>query len=161
MEPILVFGAQFVSSLVAWSVVAVCWVVPAVRGWAVEDRVALSTTPLMLRFLGLGLMVDHLSPGLDAAFARNTAIGDSVTAVLAVLATIALRRRWASARALAWGAHLVGAIDLAIALPNAARVGAAMHMQAQWYVAAFGVPLMIVAHVFGLRMLLGSRNAAA
>jgi hypothetical protein len=160
MEPTLVFGAQFFSSLAAWSVVVACWVGPAVRGWALEDRLALSTTPLMLRFLGLGLLVDHLSPGLDAAFARNTAIGDSITAVLAVLATIGLRRRWSWGRALAWGAHLVGAIDLAIALPNAARVGAAMHMHAQWYVPAFGVPLMIVAHVLGLRMLLGARSSA-
>jgi hypothetical protein len=158
MEPTLVFGAQFVGSLVAWSVVAACWVAEAVRGWSFEDRLALTTTPLMLRFLGLGLLVDQLSPGLDVAFARNTAIGDSVTALLAVLATIGLRRRWSWGRTLAWGAHLVGAIDLAIALPSAARVGAALHMHAQWYVPAFGVPLMIVAHVLGLRLLLGSRE---
>lgn len=160
MDPAQVFVSQFVGSLVAWSVLAACWIAPAMRAWALEDRLALTTTPLMLRFLGLGLLVDQLSPGLDAAFARNTAIGDSITAVLAVLATIGLRRRWASARGLAWGAHLIGAIDLAIALPTAARVGAALHMHAQWYVAAFGVPLMIVAHAMGLRMLLASRRAA-
>src|SRR5215204_715086 len=103
MEPTLVFGAQFVGSLVAWSVLAACWVAPAVRAWGPEDRLALKTPPLMLRFLGLGLLVEHLSPGLDPAFARNTAMGDGATAVLAVLATIGLRRRSSSARALAWG----------------------------------------------------------
>jgi hypothetical protein len=159
MTPVQIFGAQFLGALVAWSVLASCWIAPAIRSWSSDDRLALWTTPLMMRFLGLGLLVEHLSPGLDHEFARNTAIGDSTTTVLAVLATIGLRRRWPGARLLAWGAHLVGAIDLAIALPNAARVGAALHMHAQWYVPAFGVPLMIVAHVTGLRLLLRGRDA--
>ena len=154
MEPAQVFGAQFFGSLVLWWIVVSLWIGPAVRDWSDTDRLALWTTPLVLRYLGLGLLVPQLAPGLDADFSRNTAIGDAATSVLAVVAVVGLRRGFAPARAFAFAAHLVGSIDLCIALPHAVLVGAATHLHGQWFVPAVIVPLMIHAHVMGWRTLL-------
>lgn len=72
------------------------------------------------------------------------AVGDSATAVLAALAFVALRREWPAARRLAWACTAVGALDLAVALPRAAAVGASAHLAAQWYVP---VLVVLVSHV--------------
>ena len=87
------------------------------------------------------------------SFAQSTAAGDATTAVLALLAFIALRKRHRHARVLSWAVTLVGSADLAITLVQAILVQAAVYLEAQWYVPALGVPLMIVAHVNALRLL--------
>ena len=46
----------------------------------------------------------------------------------------------------AWGFNVFGTADLAFALVQAARFGAASHLAGQWYVPALGVPLMPVTH---------------
>jgi hypothetical protein len=51
-------------------------------------------------------------------------------------------------------------VDLAIALPHAARIEAARFLAAQWYVPALGVPLMIVSHLMAFRALLRNHLSA-
>ena len=157
MEIVQIFGVQFVGALLAWSLVATVWIRPAITTWHRNRQLALWTTPLMFRFLGIGLMSANLAPGLDETFARNTAIGDGLTSVLAILALVALRKKWRFGMAIAVAAHVVGAGDLLIALPHAAQVKAATNMTAQWYVPAVVVPLMIVSHFMAFRALLARR----
>jgi hypothetical protein len=107
--------------------------------------------------LGLGLLVPNLSPGMPSAFAIPTAIGDSLTAALAVTAFVALERRHRAGMALAWACTLVGAADLLHALPQAARLGVAANLAAQWYVAALVVPVMGVSHAACIVALLRAR----
>ena len=157
MSPVAAFALQFTWFLVAWSVVGALLVAPAVARLARDDALAVVMTPQLFRVLGLGLLVPNLAPDMPPAFAVPTAIGDATTAVLALFAIVALRRRWPAARGLAWACNLVGAADLAIALPHAAHVQAAHFLFAQWYVPALGVPLMIVSHAMALRMLVRPR----
>ena len=92
------------------------------------------------------------------SFAVSTAIGDATTAVLALSAFVTLLRGRRSGFLLAWACTLVGALDLAIALTQAARLGVAVHLAGQWYVPALGVPLMGVAHVGCALALLRARS---
>jgi hypothetical protein len=100
-----------------------------------------------LRLVGLGLLVQNLSPGMPTEFAASTAIGDSLTALLAALAFTGLRRGWRSGRSLAWACSIVGSLDILIAFPHAARTGAISHMAAQWYVPVFAGPPLVICHV--------------
>ena len=165
MNPVLIFVLQFLWFLLAWTALAVFIVEPKLRDCHDDDAVAIWLAPQLFRVLGLGLLVPNLSPGMPRSFAVPTALGDSATAVLAVLAIIALRQRWPRARQAVWACNLVGTVDLAVALPHAAAIGAARYLEGQWYVPALGVPLIIVSHVLVFRTLIRRgagppRNAA-
>jgi hypothetical protein len=161
VEPTLVvFAIQLVWFTLAWSAVAGLLVAPRLRGLEANDAIAVWTAPEVFRVLGGGLLVPALSPGMPRGFALPTVMGDGATAFLALLALFALVRRLPSARALAWACHLFGLGDLMVAGIQAARFAPAAHLAGQWYVAALGVPLMIVCHVMALRALWQSRRVA-
>lgn len=161
MNPVPLFVVQFLWFLAAWAVLGVQFALPALRHRARADAVALCSAPQMFRVLGLGLLVPNLAPGLPRAFALPTAVGDGVTAGLALAAVVALRRRWRAGWALAWACHVVGVADLCLALPHAAAIGAAQFLTAQWYVPALVVPLMIVSHGIAVVLLLERRQEPA
>lgn len=158
MNPAAYFAIQFLWCLVAWTAVATLLVQPRIRKLPADDALAIWIAPQLFRVLGVGLLVPNLSPGMPASFAVPTAIGDSVTAVLALATLVALHRRWRFARSIAWTCTLVGSIDLLFALPHAATIEAARYMTAQWYVPVLGVPLMIVSHAMAVRELLRARR---
>jgi hypothetical protein len=114
----------------------------------------------MFRVLGLGLLVPNLSPGMPASFAATTAVGDAITALLALTAFVALRRRARVGFGLAWACTLVGSLDGVLAVSQALRLGVADHLAGQWYVPALGVPLMGVAHVGCIAALLRRGGSA-
>jgi hypothetical protein len=159
MEPLAVFVAQFLWFLLVWTAVARVVVWPWSLRLAPEARLSLWVAPEMFRVLGLGLLVQNLSPGMPRGFALATAAGDSLTASLALLAFLGLRRGWRAARGLAWACTLVGVGDLLLAFPHAVHSGAIAHLGAQWYVPVFAGPLMVVAHVACLVTLLRTRDA--
>lgn len=154
MNPAPFLALQFVWFLIAWTVVVTLFVRPAIRDYPADDALALWIAPQIFRVLGVGLLVPNLSPGMPASFAVPTAVGDCLTAVLALLSLLALRGRWPAARNVAWACTVVGISDLLIALPHAATIEAARFLATQWYVPALGVPLMVVCHVMALRNLL-------
>ena len=151
------FLLQFFWFLLAWAAVARLVIAPRLRHLDVETRLSIWIAPLAFRVLGVGLLVANLSPDMPRSFALPTAIGDSATAVLAVLALLALHRRSSSALALAWICNVVGSLDLLVALPHAASIDAAQYLRGQWYVPALVLPLMIVAHVAVFKTLLEAR----
>jgi hypothetical protein len=154
MNPTPLFLIQFAWFLVAWTAIAVLLVAPLTQRLDREDALSVWMAPQLFRVLGIGLLVPNLSPEMPRSFGLPTAIGDSCTAVLALTSLIALRRRWQLGSSIAWTCNLVGAADLAIALPHAATIQAARFLGPQWYVPALGVPLMIVSHVMAFRVLL-------
>ena len=158
MNPVEVFALQFLWFLAAWVTVALLFVGPAIARLHPDDALSVWLAPQMFRVLGAGLLVSNLAPDLPRAFAAPTAAGDSLTAILALLSVIGLRRRWPIARHIAWACTIVGSADLMIALPHAAAVQAARYLTAQWYVPALGVPLMIVCHAMAFRTLVRGRS---
>ena len=157
-NPLPIFVLQFAWFALAWSLVAFFVLWPWSRQLSPNARLSFWIAPEMFRVLGLGLLVPSLSPGMPGEFAWATAAGDATTAFLAVLAFIGLQRSWRSARGLAWACTLVGALDLLIAFPHAASLGAISHMAAQWYVPVFAGPIMMIGHVASLVLLIQGRR---
>ena len=160
MEPITFFVLQFLWFMLAWSLIAYYVIWPWSLRLPLHKRLSLWIAPQAFRVLGIGLLVPNLSPGMPLQFAFPTAIADSLTAVLAVLAFVGLQRGWRSARTLAWSCTLVGMSDLLIAFPHAAHTGAVAHLATQWYVPVLAGPVMVVCHIACLTTLLRSRGAA-
>jgi len=158
MNPLPIFVLQFAWFLAAWTVIATHLVAPRLAATAPDRALALWLAPQLFRVLGSGLLVPTLAPDMPRAFALPTALGDALTAVLALAAIVALERRRPSARTLAWTCNVVGSCDVVIALVHAARIEAARHLAAQWYVAAVLVPLVIVSHAMVYRTLLADRT---
>ena len=147
MNPLAIFVPQFVWFLFAWSLIT-CFVLwPWSARLSPDARLSVWVAPEMFRVLGVGLLVPNLSPGMPTEFAVSTAAGDSLTALLAALAFVGLRKGWSSARGLAWACTVIGSLDLLVAFPHAAATGAISHMAAQWYVPVFAGPLMVISHV--------------
>lgn len=145
------FVIQFLWFLVVWATVAVFLVTPALSDIPRDDVLCVWITPQLFRVLGVGLLVPNLSPDMPRSFPVPTAIGDSLTACLALASVIGLRRGWEPARRIAWACNIVGIADLVIAVTHATMIGTAQFLAAQWYVPALGVPLMIVSHIMALR----------
>ena len=121
MTPTAVFVLQTLWFAAAWAVLArlVAW--PLTLRLAPEQAVAAWLAPQMFRVLGLGLLVPALSPGMPAAFAIPTAVGDSLTATLALAAFVSLRRGLSAGIPLAWACTAVGVADGLHALAQAAH----------------------------------------
>lgn len=160
MEALPIFVLQLGWFLLVWSAIARFVVWPWSQGLSPAAAVCVWVAPEMFRVLGLGLLVPSLSPGMPREFAVATAIGDSITATLALSAFVGLLRGWRSARGLAWACTLVGLVDLGVAFPHAMRTGAIAHLAAQWYVPVFAGPPMVVAHVACLIALWRTRGRA-
>jgi hypothetical protein len=161
VPPLALFALQLAWFLLAWSLIAVCAVWPWSSRLAPDRRLALWIAPEMFRVLGLGLLVPSLSPGMSPGFAVPTSIADSLTAVLAAAAFVALQRGWRGARPAAWACTVVGSLDLLVAFPHAAATGAIDHLAAQWYVPVLAGPPMAVSHVACWILLLRDRPRAS
>lgn len=157
MNPTPIFVAQFAWFLIVWSTLAVVLVAPRLVALPRDRALAIVVAPQLFRVLGAGLLVPNLAPGLPTEFALPTALGDATTALLAWATLLALHVESPHARRLAWICTVVGAGDLAVALPHAARIEAARHLAAQWFVPTVAVPLMIVSHAMTARTLLTPR----
>lgn len=154
MEPLPIFVLQFAWFLLAWSALAYLVVWPWSQRLSPNARLSVWLAPQMFRVLGLGLLVPGLAPAMPRDFAIATALGDSLTASLALLGFLGLQRSWRSARGLTWACMLVGSFDLLIAFPHAVRTGAVAHLAAQWYVPVLAGPAMVASHVAGFVALL-------
>ena len=118
--------------------------------------------PQTFRFIGVTLLVPGVvEPGLPEAFARHTAIGDTITTALAWLSLIALRAGWRLAIPTVWLFNLVGLGDLLLNLGRGVRLQVAGQLGAAWFGPAFVVPGMLVIHVLVFSYLMRSKAGAA
>jgi hypothetical protein len=152
------FVIQFLWFVVVWATLANLFVLPMIKGLEQNDKLLVLLSPQLFRVLGLGLLVENLAPSLPLSFSLPTAIGDCLTAVLALVSIIALRQRWAWARRFALVCNVVGSLDLTIALPHAVIINAAKFLTVQWYVPTIVVPLMIVSHFMTFLVLFRHRS---
>src|ERR1700692_3006512 len=112
MEPIVLFGIQFTLSLVAYGLIGFWYVAPRLS--RLPREVALAPLLWIHAFRIVGGTI--LAPGaVDAAvpmdFRTMVGYGDLATALLALLALIALRARLPRAIALVWLCVGVGMLD--------------------------------------------------
>ncbi len=144
MDTLAIFGLQFVLSLVVWGLIAKWLLAPWLENKSPHDALFWLTLPHAFRYMGMVFLVPGVvARPLPDAFATPAAYGDLLTAVLALLALIALRTGWAKALALVWLFNIVGTVDLLNALRQASVVP---DFGAAWYIPTLFVPLLLVTH---------------
>ena len=161
MQTQLAFFGSIAFSLIAWGTVTARYIWPELR---LRQR-ADALRPLLIlhsfRFLGLAFLVPGVvSPDLPSAFAHSAAYGDIIAAILALLALISLPS--ASGTVIAWIFSLWGTADLFNAFYQANHAGLmAGQLGATYFIPTFVVPLLLITHGLGFRILLQHQNVSA
>jgi hypothetical protein len=155
------FFTSIAFSFVAWWIVAGRYIWPELRD---RDRAG-ALRPLLIlhsfRFMGLAFLVPGVvSSNLPSTFAESAAFGDIVAAILAVLALAALPS--AAGVGIAWIFNVWGSADLLNAFYQANRAGlVAGQLGAAYFIPTFIVPLLLITHAIGFRILLQRPNVVA
>src|SRR6201987_1933598 len=152
------FFVSIAFSFIAWSA---RYIWPELH---LQPRAA-ALRPLLIlhsfRFVGLAFLVPGVvSPDLPSAFARSAAYGDIIAAILALLALISLPS--ASGVVIAWIFNIWGTADLFNAFYQANHAGLmAGQFGATYFIPTFIVPLLLITHGLGFRILLQRQNVSA
>jgi hypothetical protein len=160
VSSLALFGINFLFIFVAWVVAVRRYVWPALRNRSTVDALRPILTLHSFRFVGLAFLIPGIvSPKIPADFARHAALGDFITAVLALAASAALPG--SMGLLLVWAFNVFGAIDLL----NAMYQGNRTHLDpgqlgAAYFIPTLLVPLLLVTHGLVFRLLL-RRDAAS
>lgn len=152
-EQMIWFFVSVAFGLIAWSVVTARYIWPELR---VRPGVEALRPILVLhsfRYIGVAFLVPGVvSPELPSAFAHGAAYGDIVAATLALITLFLLPS--AGGVAAAWVFNILGFGDLLNAFYQANRAGMlAGQMGAAYFLPTVIVPLLLITHVLGFRIL--------
>ncbi|TAF99300.1 MAG: hypothetical protein EAZ43_16060 [Betaproteobacteria bacterium] len=101
-----------------------------------------------MRHLGLLFLAPGVTlPGLPPQFAYPAALGDLLSAVLAMIALFVLRASPTKAIPWLWLFSIVGTIDFISSITLANIFGAAPYLSAAYWIPSFWVPMLITGHV--------------
>jgi hypothetical protein len=154
MQSQIAFFLSIAFSLIAWGIVAARYFWPELR---VRQR-AEALRPLLIfhsfRFVGLAFLVPGVvSPDLPSSFAHAAAYGDLIAAILALMSLMSLPS--AAGIAIAWIFNVWGTADLFNAFYQANHAGLmAGQLGATYFIPTFIVPLLLITHGLGFRVLL-------
>src|SRR6516225_8044962 len=158
MQAQLLFFVSIAFSCIAWGIVATRYIWPELR---LRPR-AEALRPLLIlhsfRFIGLAFLVPGVvSPDLPSAFAQSAAYGDIIAAMLALLALMSLPTGFGIV--IAWIFSLWGTADLFNAFYQANHAGlTAGQLGSTYFIPTFIVPLLLITHGLGFRILLRHEN---
>ena len=161
MQSQFAFYISIAFSVIAWGVVTVRYIWPELR---LRSR-AEALRPLLIlhsfRFIGLAFLVPGVvSPDVPSAFAQSAAYGDIIAAILALLALTLLSGR--TGIVIAWIFNLWGTADLFNAFYRANHAGLmAGQLGATYFIPTFIVPLLLITHGLGFRILPQHQNEAS
>ena len=156
MQPIVLFGIQFTLSLVAYALLAFWTVAPRLFKLSREKALVPLLWVHVFRIVGGTI----LAPGaVDAAvpmqFRVMIGFGDMATALLALLALIALHARFRGAIAMVWLCIVVGAADTVNAIIQSMRDSVfTFALGVNWVVVTIYVPALLVSSVLVVILLL-------
>jgi len=158
MQSQFAFYVSIAFSVIAWGVVTARYIWPELR---LRSR-AEALRPLLIlhsfRFIGLAFLVPGVvSPDVPSAFAQSAAYGDIIAAILALLALTSLSGR--AGIVIAWIFSLWGTADLFNAFYQANHAGlTAGQLGSTYFIPTFIVPLLLITHGLGFRILLRHEN---
>lgn len=146
MRPIVLFGLQFTLSLVAYSLIARWYVVPKLAGLPQAAALAALLWVHAFRIVGGTILAPGaVGPGVPTEFRTMIGYGDLATAVLALVALIALRARFGGAVALVWLCVTVGMLDTVNAIIQSMRYNVFIHaLGVNWVIVTLYVPALLV-----------------
>ena len=149
MPPIVLFGTQFTFCLAAYVLIA--WWYGAPRLSRLPRELAL--VPLVwihvFRMVGGTILAPGaVDAGVPTEFRIMIGYGDMATALLALVALIALRRRAAAAIALVWLFLAVGLLDTVNAIIQSLRFNVFTYpLGLNWVIVTTYVPALLVSSV--------------
>jgi hypothetical protein len=154
------FGVCVLVSGVVFLLVGLWYVLPRLSTLTLPAAL----TPLLLfsafRVNGLFFLVPGVaSPDIPKGFALPTAYGDATSAILAVVAVVALRYRPSAGIALAWTYGIVGSLDLLFDFTQVVIQGVMpADFAGTWILPTINVPALLVAHLLLFALLLRTRK---
>jgi hypothetical protein len=162
MEPTALFGIQFTLSLVAYLLIAFWYVVPRLSGLPRAEAVMPLLWVHAFRIVGGTI----LAPGavdvsVPTEFRVMIGYGDLATAVVALLALIALRNRFPGAIALTWLCIIVGTADTVNAIIQSVRDSVFSYaLGVNWVIVAIYVPALLVSSLLIILQLVSPRRSS-
>jgi hypothetical protein len=154
MQSQFAFFTSIAFSLIAWGMVAARYIWPELR---LRSR-AEALRPLLVlhsfRFLGMAFLVPGVvSADLPAAFAHAAAYGDIMATILAMFSLLLLPS--GAGFVTAWIFNIWGTVDLFNAFYQANHAGLmAGQLGATYFIPTLIVPLLLISHGLGFRILL-------
>ncbi len=159
MDNQIIFALQFLMSLTVYALIAQWFIKPWLSKKPKHEALILLILPNAFRHIGLVFLATGvIAHPLPNAFANPAAYGDFITALLALLSMIALRRTWVIALPLIWIFNIIGTLDLLNALFQGARLDIFNNLGATWYIPTFIVPALLVTHFMIFVRLLKQRG---
>ena len=149
MPAIVLFGIQFTLALAAYALIAWWYVAPRLSG--LPREVALVPLLWVHAFRIVGGTI--LAPGaadaaVPAEFRTMIGLGDLTTALLALVALVALRYRTRWAIALVWVVLVVGMLDTVNAIIQSMRFSVFTYpLGVNWVIVTMYVPALLVSSV--------------
>jgi hypothetical protein len=162
MKPIILFGIQFTLSLVAYALIAYWYAMPRLSRLPRE----LALVPLLwvhvFRVVGGTILAPGaVGPGVPMEFRRMVGYGDMATALLAVIALIALRTQASRAIGFVWLFVAVGTLDTVNAIIQSIRFSVFNDaLGVNWVIVTIYVPALLVSSVLIVMQLLGPPRPA-
>ena len=149
MEPIVLFGIQFTFCLVAYALIAWWYVSPRIARLPREAALVPLVWIHAFRIVGGTILAPGAADAaVPAEFRTMIGYGDMATAVLALLALIALRRRMSAAIPLVWLCLVVGLLDTVNAIIQSMRFSVFTHgLGVNWVIVTMYVPALLVSSV--------------
>jgi hypothetical protein len=148
------FFVSIAFSLITWGIVSARYIWPELR----HRQRAEALRPLLIlhsfRFIGLAFLVPGVvSPDLPLAFAHSAAYGDVIAAILALVSLQLLPS--AAGVAAGWIFNLWGLADILNAFYQVNHAGLlAGQLGATFFLPTVVVPLLLITHGLGFRILL-------
>lgn len=162
MEPIVLFGIQFTLSLIVYALIAFWYIAPRLDKLPREAALAPLLWVHAFRIVGGTI----LAPGAVEAsvpvdFRVMIGYGDMLTAVLALVALVALRRHFSGAIPLVWLCVGVGMLDTINAIIQSMRINVFTYaIGLNWVIVTMVVPALLVSSLLIFMRLL-NRNRIA
>jgi hypothetical protein len=155
----LVLATQFSFALVAYTLVAKWWIRPALRDVPLDRALPPLLLLHLVRPVSMWLLVPGVlvRPTIPSDFASGTAYGDLLSATLAFVAVLLVRRRHSAGVAATWVFNVIGSLDILRNVAVGMLRGAPEHMGGMVFVPAYGVPLLLVSHALVFVVLLDHR----
>lgn len=95
------------------------WIKPRIAHLSIHDALLPFVFLNTFRYLGLSFMAqEQFYDGFPVEFLNTVGLWDMSTAILAIIAAVALKKRWKSAIAIVWIFNIVGFADLITAFPQ-------------------------------------------
>ena len=151
-----ILAINLVFSTIVFFIVAKIYLIPHLH--QLSDRVLIQPILLFHSLRHLGLMFissGAVLNGMPSAFAIPAAIGDLITAILAVIAFAAVRRQSSSKTVLLWAFNVFGTLDLLYAVSMGTLHNIGPFMGASYWIPSFWVPMLLVTHYIVFLRLLG------